>query len=310
MILAAVAVGILVQWVRDRLTRANLLPVALSFRSSVTLHTLALGLFAVAATPRVAGLFGAPAANFVATVRLDLYTPAEAGPVVRGYYEEIAEQHVQAGAFLGRLRGRTPPPDFGHYAEATRPSDDPLLGGELIPGWRGKLAFAPASINQLGMRDREGITVDKPANTSRIALVGSSVVMGVGVADDEVFKCLLQDKLNAGRPVGQPQFELLNFSRGRVFSVNQVRLVERKVFRFQPDAIYYFAHQDELYTPAKFMAGIVYMKGPLPYPFMADIVRTAGVAADTPPEALERHFMPYGRDVTLGLYRVLAGECR
>jgi hypothetical protein len=259
--------------------------------------------------PSVAGLFGTRAAEMAASLRLDMFTPAEAGPVVRGYYEEIAEQHVQAGAFLGRLQGHTPPPDFGHYAEATRPTDDPLLGHELIPNWHGKLAFAPASINSLGLRDRDGITIAKPAHTCRIALVGTSVVMGVGVEDNEVFKCLLEVKLNSGRAADQPRYELLNFGRGRTFSINHLRLIERRVFNFTPDAIYYFAHQDELYTPAKFMAAIVYYKYPLPYPFMADVIRKAGVTADMPAETMERKFMPFGKEVTLGLYRELVAQC-
>src|SRR5207244_1741022 len=94
-----------------------------------------------------------------------------------------------------------------HYIDATRAADD-LLGRELIPGWSGKLGGASITINQLGMRDRAGITPKKPGNTCRIALVGSSIVMGYGVGDEEVFKCHLEDRLNAAAPAGAPQYEL------------------------------------------------------------------------------------------------------
>src|SRR5205823_3242115 len=143
-----------------------------------------------------------------------------------------------------------------------RPSGDPLLGHELIPGWRGKLGFATATINRLGMRDRPDITVNKPANTCRIVFVGSSVVMGYGVEDNQIFKCLLEDKLNAEAPTGAPRFQLLNFATGRSSSLNRARLIETKVLGFQPDALYYFGQQDELYFPREFMAGIVAQKLP------------------------------------------------
>ena len=49
--------------------------------------------------------------------------------------------------------------------------------------------------------------------------------------------------------------------------------------------MFFFAHQDELYSGGQFMAGIVYMKIPLPYPYMEDVLQKAGVTAATPPEA-------------------------
>src|SRR5262249_27519876 len=159
-------------------------------------HAVALALLLVAALPQVAAVLGSPAAELVATLRLDSYTPREAGQVVRGYYEEIAETHVQASPWLGALSGKDElRGDGAHYTAMTRPTDD-LLERELIPGWSGTLAGSPLTINALGMRDREGISQHKLANTCRIALVGSSVVLGYGVADDRVFKCLLEDRLN------------------------------------------------------------------------------------------------------------------
>src|SRR5207244_1388648 len=110
------------------------------------------------------------------------------------------------------LSGKDAPQEHGlEYSAMTRPTDDPLLDRELIPGWHGELAGSPLTINQLGMRDREGISQPKPAGTCRIALVGSSIVLGYGVADDQVFKCLLEDRLNAATPAGGLRYELLDF---------------------------------------------------------------------------------------------------
>ena len=51
------------------------------------------------------------------------------------------------------------------------------------------------SINRWGMRDRDYEQTPAP-DTYRIALTGPSFVMGSGVADNEVFEWLLEDRLN------------------------------------------------------------------------------------------------------------------
>lgn len=46
------------------------------------------------------------------------------------------------------------------------------------------------------MRDKE-YTIEKPANTLRIALLGTSFEMGSGVENDMMFEKLLEDRLNS-----------------------------------------------------------------------------------------------------------------
>jgi hypothetical protein len=305
-----VALGVLVQWGRERLLRWGMLPVSMSFRRSVAVHAVALGLLVLAAIPQVAGQFGTSAEKMIATLRLDSYTPAEAGQVVLGYYDEITQTHVQAGPFLGgpstseRLRA------VGvEYTELTQPTDD-LLERELIPGWSGKAAGSPLSINQLGMRDRQDITQRKSANTCRIALVGSSVVMGYGVADDQVFKVLLGDRLNAVRAENGPRFELLNFGTGMSWVIHRRVLIERRVYAFEPDAIYYFAHQDELLGPVRHLAKLVARRDELPYPCLVDVVRQAGIKSGMSWGAVEARLQPFGQEIVVGMYRDLVDDCR
>jgi hypothetical protein len=275
-------------------------------------HAAALALLLIASAPPVAGVFGPSAGEFARTMRQDMPTLMEAGELMRGYYEEIAGTRVRPGSMLKGLiyRGEEYPLEYGHYGDAIQPSGDLLMGPELRPGWHGKLGFAETTVNRFGMRDRDDITLSKPANTCRIALVGSSAVMGYGVEDGEVFKCLLENKLNAAAPAAGPRFELLNFAMGRTSSLNRALRFERKILAFQPDVLYYIAHQDELYFPREFMAGIVAQKLPQPYPFMAELIRQSGATPDTPPAELEGIFLRLGREVTLGIYRVLVEDCR
>src|SRR5437773_2770160 len=87
-------------------------------------------------------------------------------------------------------------------------------------------------------------------------------------------------------------------------------LIERKVFAFEPDVLFYVAHQDELVGPPKHLAKLVYRRNRLPYPCLEEVVRTAGVTPDTAQEAAEGQLRPYGREIVLGIYQGLVQDCR
>jgi hypothetical protein len=307
-----VAAGVVVQWVRAGLLRRGVLPVRPSFAGSVAWHAAALALLAGATVPQAADWLGPSGGEVVENLRRDARTPVEVAQVVRGYYEEIAEAHVQAGPWLDVLSGKEEPPALGgmQYSEITRPVPDDLVERELIPGWKGAVGGKQLTINSQGLRDREGIDPHKPAGTCRVALVGSSVVMGYGVGDDEVFKVLLEDRLNAAARPGGPHYELVNFGTGMSDAIHRRVLIERKVFGFGPDALYYFAHQDEFLMPPRHLARLVARGTPLPYPSLADVVRRAGITPDTPWGVTSNRLQPFGRDIAVGLYRGLVRECR
>jgi hypothetical protein len=306
-----VTAGVLVQLARDALLLAGVLPLPVSFDRSVAVRLATLVLLVAAGFPQVTAMLGPSGAELAATLRRDSYTLAEAEQQARGYYEEIADARVPASPWLDALRGKDTPPagDATHYIEMTRPTDE-LQGRELIPGWSGNLAGGPITVNGLGMRDREGITRHKPADTCRIALVGSSVVMGYGVGDDQVFKCLVEERLNAAAPAGGPHYELLNFGTGMSSALHRRVLVERRVFAFQPDALYYFAHQDELLNPVRHLARLHGTGTPLPYPCLEDVVRRAGITPGTAWGAADIMLRPRAREVLLCIYRGLVEECR
>jgi hypothetical protein len=307
-LLGVVAAGAVVKLAWDRVRRAGLLPLRPSFGRSVAVRLATLVLLVLAGTPEVTATFGPSAARVAATLRRELRSPAEAGQLARGYYEEIADTHIQGSPWAGSLSGHDKfRGDPTTYLDMTRPTG-PLLGRELIPGWRGVLAGRPLSVNSLGMRDREGITRHKPAGSCRIALVGSSVVMGYGVADGEVFNRLLEARLNAAP--GGPRYELLNFGTGKSWAIQRRVLVERKVFAFEPDALYYFAHQDEFIGTVSHLAGLVTARVALPYPCLTEVVGKAGARPDRPREEAEGRLIPHAREVVLGLYRGLADDCR
>lgn len=307
-LLAAAGVGAVAVRVYDRLVRDGRLPVRVSPLGAAVGHVAVLGGLALAGVPGLADHLGPQAGSVAANLRRESVTPAEAVEMAQGYYEEIADARVPAGAWLAALEGRPRPPSVVTYTDMSRPVDD-LLERELIPGWSGEVGGAHLTINRLGMRDRADRTREKPPNTCRLAFVGSSVVMGWGVEDDQVFTRLLEDRLNADRPVG-PRFEVLNFGTGNSFVIQRHVLIDRKVFGFDPDAVYYVAHQDELAGPVRHLAKLVANKVPLPYPSLTEVVQKAGITPDTSWGMTEALLAPHAAEIVSGVYRHLVAECR
>lgn len=309
LLLTAVAVGAAAQLARDGLNRVGLLPARLPPVRSAALSASALGLLVLAGTPRVSSLFGPGAERVAAALRNESATPVEAAQVVQGYYEEIADVPVRPGDWLAQLEGRPPPPRPTYYTDMTRPADD-LVERELIPGWSGEVEGARLTINRFGMRDRPDRTREKPPGTVRIAVVGSSVVMGYGVGDEETFPRLLEERLNADRRPGGPRYEVPNFGTGRSYAIQRHVLIDRKVFGFDPDAIYYVAHQDELLGPVKHLTTLLANRTDLSYPCLHDVVRKAGITPDLSPGVVQSRLQPAAPDVLRCVYADLVADCR
>src|SRR5690606_19358205 len=160
----------------------------------------------------------------------------------------------------------------------SRDRDDILLV-ELIPNWQEKIYEDYLSVNRFGMRNRQ-TTIEKPPETCRIAFVGGSNVMGFGVADDETFVRLIEDKLNADRAPGDYKYESLNYGTGRFYPLQRTVLLERKIVDFKPDAVVYFADQSELPGLVQHMATCIERNRrgyQMPYPCLDELIKKSGV---------------------------------
>src|SRR5262249_23099244 len=195
------------------------------------------------------------------------------------------------------------------YTEFTRPVDD-WLDRELIPGWSGRVAGRPFSVNGLGLRDRKDLTRAKPPGVCRIAVVGSSVVMGWGVDDDQPFPRLLEAKLRAARGENSGRVEVLNFGTGNSYAIHRRVLLERKVFAFDPDAIFYIAHQDELLTPVRHLAALIARGNTLRYDYLQDIADEAGITRRMKQGEVEARLETYAPKIVHGVYADIVADCR
>jgi hypothetical protein len=243
----------------------------------------------------------------MAALRYESVVPGEAAQIVQGYYEEISQVRTPPGAWLSLMEGRPYNAPANHYEEMSRASDE-LLQRDLIPNFKGEIDGSMVSINRFGMRDRLDRTQKKPANSCRLALVGSSVVMGHGVNDDQTFARLLEADLN--RAAGGSRIEVLNFGTGRSYVIQRHILMDRKVFSFEPDAIYWFAHQDEYFGSLRHIVDLVDKHVALPYPGLDEIVERAGVTPRTSGALVRALLEPHAKEFVACVYRHAVQECQ
>jgi lysophospholipase L1-like esterase len=87
--------------------------------------------------------------------------------------------------------------------------------------------------NAFGVRDR-AYSVEKPANTFRIVLIGDSVVEGHRVDIAESFGKKLEELLNTG---SERAFEVIHLARRGYTTQQELVLLKRRAFELEPDLV-------------------------------------------------------------------------
>ena len=242
-----------------------------------------------------------------------------------GYYEGLIEgaespKGTRSELTL-RLMGK--PTEWVRFqaANVSRPTLRDFLQFDLWPDLDQPLFGHRFTTNRHGMRDRD-YTVAKPADTFRIALLGSSIDMGWGVGDGETYENLLEDWLNAhARLKGiDRRFEVLNFAVAAYAPTQRFASLSRKAAAFSPDLVIYSATMLDARLLELHLGNLLMRKVDLTYPFIKRAIVDAGVTdadARTGPDRqfvnrdaakakIRAHFWPI-IDATLG---ALASECR
>ncbi len=140
--------------------------------------------------------------------------------------------------------------EMWRYAQdLKRVSDIPGMGHEHVPGGEGIYMGVPVKINSVGWRDEEH-PLEKPADTTRIMMLGDSLTFGWGAPPDGVTSPLLGQILNAAG--GRQRYEVLNTGIGNSNTAMQVAYFLAEGNAYQPDAVVlnYFINDAEP-TPSR-----------------------------------------------------------
>ncbi len=165
----------------------------------------------------------------------------EQGRESAGYYEGlIGTSDPAAGALEQSLVGQ--PTDWVHFADSgvSQLVTHDVVQFILSPNVSRSLFGKDFTTNSFRMRDRPA-TIEKPADTVRVALLGASMDMGWGVATNDTYENRLEDWLNeqAKARGDNRRFEILNFAVAAYSPTQRLATYRRTVRKFKPDFVIY-----------------------------------------------------------------------
>ena len=116
---------------------------------------------------------------------------------------------------------------------------DPETGGSLNPnaeGWFTQEGRAYVRINKEGWRDREH-SLQKPANTFRLAVLGDSYVAALQVAQDKTFWALTEQRLQQCPALAGKKLEVLSFGMDGAGTGDELLTYRKHVQGYSPDIV-------------------------------------------------------------------------
>ncbi|MCA9012065.1 MAG: SGNH/GDSL hydrolase family protein [Planctomycetaceae bacterium] len=281
----------------------------LDFYHSVKLHASGMAVLLALTQVTTENLPDATFSKFLSNLRTNRVAAHEVQ--LRGYYEDLNTAVIQAGPLLQSISSdaELQRVQAEGFEKISRPADR-YQSLELIPGMTADLNGSAISINQFGMRDRSTLTMAKPPDTTRIAIVGSSIVMGYGVTDEQVFGRVFETLLNDSRPQQQKHIDVLNFGVGKQWAPHRLIRIQRQVVQFSPDMLIYVAHQDEFSELAAYTGMLIADRMQLPSKHFDDVAAKAGVVPEMPPGEIYSRLMQAQPGLLSAVYQTIVDECR
>jgi hypothetical protein len=282
---------------------------------SRTMVTALSVLLIVMAIPSVYYPFGLIVRETITSLQHSELNQSDFAILEGGYYEKLLDVE-QFNPELWEIY-RTRPKDWTTLLQNTEVAQmtGRLPRYELVPSRAARHDGVVVRTNSLGLRDREYTRV-RPPDTLRIAMVGSSFVMGVGVENDETFEAVLEEHLNAvAKGTAYARYELLNFGVGGYSPLDHLFVVENKVFDLNPNWVFYIEHADATRPLLNRMVDTLVLRLPHPYDALRDIVRKAGIdessiGEDTDRVILKQKLKPYALDILSWIYHRIVDACR
>ena len=267
------------------------------WRHPLLTAALPLGVFWLAGEAPFAGQLSAGTRQAVVGMRLGELNRRDAAELQRGYYEQI----VGVNRFNGQLwevyaRRDEAGPTLNELGVLVRTDD--ALHSELAPFMSVEYEGRPLNTNRFGMRDRD-YDVARAPRSLRVALLGQSYVMGMGVGDGDTFESMVEDRLNADRR-GRPfeSYEILNFAVPRYSLFQQILILENgRVGAFAPDVLLLIGHSVDFERAVDYLH-VALIRGVEPEdPMVREAVRAAGITPAMSNAEVHRRMKPYAADI-------------
>ncbi len=251
-----------------------------------------------------------PVGDFMMTLRYGALNREDLAGMERGYYENLMGVDRFNGELWALYMHR--PIDWNRSLldSGLARSTGKFVPYELLPSTEGHFKGVLLRTNRWGMHDKD-YSLEPPAGSYRMALLGASHAMGTGVERGQTFEALLENRLNKDNGAsGHRSYEILNFAVYGYSPLVQIAVLDDRVMTFRPNAILYVAHPDDASRVVYDVAQSVREKKPFPYDYLNDVVRQAGVDAAMPERIISQRLKPYGDRILSWLYRRLVDDSR
>ena len=152
-------------------------------------------------------------------------------------------------------------------------SSNPDLVFELTPNVDTYFKLVPFQTNSHGLRDKE-YSLDKPDGVFRVAVLGDSFTLPSGVAIEDAFHSLLEDRLNSGNE--SVRYEFINFAVGAYTLQQYLSAIRDKAMEYDPDLIligFCAGNDHKVFLPDRFPER--YRPKGRTYPFYGSFVMNA-----------------------------------
>lgn len=234
-------------------------------------------------------------ADAASRIRTDQLNRRDNERMERGYYEHLLNVNRHSDQLWQALD--TEPADWPSLDEsAVALLLDNFSLIELRPSMEISFKGAHFRTNRWGMRDRE-YELMPPPGTTRVAFMGTSHVLGSGVANEDVFEQTIEEKLNATNVTDGQNFEILNFSIASYSALQQLLLLENKVAGFKPDVIVYFQMEEDERFILRNLSMAIRAGFDIPFGFVREIVEELGLDSSRTDGEIRRALRPHALDI-------------
>jgi hypothetical protein len=274
-----------------------------AFRGLATLAVLIVGIPGLLRLPvRVDAVESIADARSVLRILRQCNPPSEA----RSYYEKLTNVDPGNQQYWETVQLRATPFHYAGETPVRQIAEFPLY--EPLPNVRVHAYDVDFRTNRWGLRGPDYKLA--PANgTVRMALLGSSHVMGWGLPAEATFGAVLENALNRGH-ARDGAFEILNFAVPGYGPLGQVAVVRNRVAAFHPHVIVHVAHLNDSDWVNRDVVRCLRAGAPFPDPAVGDILRRARVTARTHPLMATDRLRPYEPELLLSVYGRIVEDTR